>query len=95
VILLVVIASVIWRQRVHAPLSVQDNLREGLAWGATFWGQVLSLAWVYRILWSLYRQIGRLLYAITRLLEGEGGLLWALLLFILIISILLPGSVMR
>jgi hypothetical protein len=92
VVLIVLTVSMILRQRVRTPLPVQNNLRQSLAWGATFWGQALSLAWMYRFLWSLYRQVGRFLYGVTRLLEGEGGLLWALLLFILIFSIFLPGN---
>jgi hypothetical protein len=91
-ILLILAGSLIWRQRMQAIVSIQSNLREGLAWGATFWGQVLSLTWLYRMLWSIYNRFGRLLRAVTRLLEGDGGLLWAILLLLLIFSILLPGS---
>lgn len=94
-ILIILVGSLIWRQRARRFASVQENLRGRLAWGATFWGQVLSLSWVYRLLWTVYRQTGRVLYGITRLLEGEGGLMWALLILILIYSLFLPGNTLR
>lgn len=49
---------------------------------------LLSLNWLYRIIWGIYRLISRLLGTFTKLLEGEGGVLWALLLLGLIFSLL-------
>jgi len=47
----------------------------------------------YRSFWTVYKIVGRFLYGITRLLEGEGSVLWALLiLLILILSINLWGD---
>ncbi len=40
------------------------------------------------ILWGLYVLLGRLIGFISNLLEGDGGLLWTLLLLVLIFSIL-------
>lgn len=44
---------------------------------------VLSFNWLYRSLWNIYRTIGRLITFISTVLEGEGGLLWTLLLLVL------------
>lgn len=47
---------------------------------------LLSMNWMYRVFWGAYNLIGRLLSGISRLLEGEGGVLWALLLLALILA---------
>ena len=49
----------------------------------------LSLNWLYRLFWSLFRLVGRFLDFVSQILEGDGGILWALLLMILIISLIL------
>ncbi len=58
----------------------------------TVWQRVFSLAGLYRILWSLFQGARRIVDGITLLLEGEAGILWALLLLALILSILATGS---
>jgi hypothetical protein len=55
--------------------------------------RISSLDWVYRILWALYRGIGHLTASITTVLEGEGGVLWALLLLTLLLSLLSSNGV--
>jgi hypothetical protein len=47
-----------------------------------------SLNWFYGSLWAVYRFVGRLLEFITLIFEGEGGVLWALLLLVLLLSLL-------
>ena len=47
---------------------------------------------VYGLLWNLYRQLGRLSGFISSLLEGDGGILWALLFLVLFLSLLVPGT---
>jgi hypothetical protein len=44
-----------------------------------------TLDWGYRFLWFLYRITSRSLNIITRLLEGEGSVLWMLLILIMLI----------
>jgi hypothetical protein len=68
-------------------LPQETGFRGGLSWGASFWGRVLSLDWLYRALFFLYRQVGRALSSMARLLEGDGGLLWALLLLLFLFSL--------
>jgi len=48
----------------------------------------LSFNWLYRILWSLYHSLGRAVRFVNLILEGEGGILWTLLLLTLMISVL-------
>lgn len=54
----------------------------------SLWMQVFSLNWVYRLIWSIYRLVTRLLDLGTKILEGEGGILWALVLLALIFALL-------
>lgn len=68
-------------------LPQEANFRGGLNWGASFWGKMLRLEWLYRALFALYRRIGIILSAVGRLLEGDGGILWALLLLLLLYSL--------
>jgi hypothetical protein len=53
-------------------------------------GQISRLDSIYRALWNLYRQLGRLSASFVSTLEGDGGILWALLFLVLFISILAP-----
>ena len=46
-------------------------------------GGLLSFNWLYRFLWLSYRAVGDLIGFLTTVLEGEGGVLWALLLIVL------------
>jgi hypothetical protein len=48
----------------------------------------LSLNWFYRMLWITYRYLGRFATFLTSVLEGEGGVLWAILLLVLLFSVL-------
>lgn len=50
------------------------------------------LDWGYRILWALYRQLGRVSNAFSNLLEGESGIMWTLLFLVLFISVFIKGS---
>jgi hypothetical protein len=46
----------------------------------------------YNFLWNIYRSIGRLTQSVTAALEGDGGILWALLFLVLFISLLAPRT---
>ena len=49
--------------------------------------EVFSLRWLYRLLGSAYQLVGRGLHLISNLLEGGGGVLWAFLLVVLLLSL--------
>lgn len=49
---------------------------------------VLRLEWVYRLLWRALVQVDRILSALTTIFEGDGGVLWALLLMTVIVTLL-------
>ncbi len=48
----------------------------------------LSLNWLYRLLWASYRYLVRVFGFLTSVLEGEGGVLWAFLILVLLFSLL-------
>lgn len=54
---------------------------------------VLSLNWLYRLAEWVYAAGQRIIRLATAVLEGDGGVLWAILLLILLISILRQGGV--
>lgn len=54
-------------------------------------GAILSLRWLYRLLWETYRGLGRFTGFITQVIEGDGGVLWTLLLLTLLMAFLIQG----
>lgn len=53
-------------------------------------GEPSRLDFIYRSLWNFYRALGRLSESISAVLEGDGGILWALLFLVLFLSLLAP-----
>ncbi len=54
---------------------------------STQWSRRLRLDWLFKLLSKLYRSIKWVTDLITSSLEGEGGVLWSLLLLALILSV--------
>jgi hypothetical protein len=50
----------------------------------SFWNNLFSFQWLYRLLWKLFRVISKLFTLFSTILEGDAGILWALVLFALI-----------
>jgi hypothetical protein len=50
--------------------------------------ELLSFTWLYRPIWFLYNQLQRLSKLANSLLEGDGGILWAIVLFFFILMYL-------
>ena len=53
-----------------------------------FLDRVFSLEWFYNIIWKLFHLISNTFSLFSTLLEGDGGILWALVLFALILVFL-------
>jgi hypothetical protein len=45
---------------------------------------LFSLEWLYNFIWQAYRTVSRVIGLFSIILEGDGGILWALVLFALI-----------
>jgi hypothetical protein len=56
--------------------------------GPNHWTEIFRLNWLYRILQGLFQFSERMVNALTSSLEGEGGILWSLLILVLILSLL-------
>jgi hypothetical protein len=55
--------------------------------------QAFSFNWLYNLLWSLYHLFRQWITFINQILEGEGGILWTLLLLTLLLSLLAQRGV--
>lgn len=51
-----------------------------------------SFTWVTNFLWWIYRQVAGLIQALTVLLEGDGGVLWVVVLLTLLIALVNSGG---
>lgn len=49
-----------------------------------------NLRWLYALLNDFMRSIRRLVEGLSVILEGEGGVLWVLVLLALLLTLLLP-----
>jgi|SRR5271157_102079 len=56
--------------------------------GPARWTEIFRLGWFYRIVQSLYLFLERIVHALTSTLEGDGGILWSLLILVLILSLI-------
>jgi hypothetical protein len=71
---LAAILMVVPRPKIAWPTGIQSAL-----------GEFFSLSWLYRFLWWLYRLLSGLINSLSLVLEGEGGVLWAILMLILVL----------
>ncbi len=73
-------------------LALQLRKRETIARtihsAGIFVVRFFSLEWVYRFLWGVYFAMGRVIHLAINILEGDGGILWALLFVVLFVAIL-------
>ena len=83
------------RLGVSAPylqLPASSRLNAVLEWITPRLEPVFRLEWLYRAAWSIYSFLGWLLNTFSKILEGEGGILWAALLLILLIAAFASGG---
>lgn len=62
-------------------LDILDKSGQNLA-------KFLSFHWLYQTFWNFYFFIGRMVGLIVTISEGDGGVLWALLILVLFVAIL-------
>ena len=72
-----VVFAFLARRGVEIPENVLDIL-----------DRIFSLRWLFDAVWWLFDALGRVVGFVTTLLEGEGGVLWALLLVAVLISLI-------
>ncbi len=59
----------------------------GRQFGRTLAG-LLSLSWLYGLMWGVYRATQRVIQGLTEILEGEGGVLWVFVLLALFLAVI-------
>jgi hypothetical protein len=69
-------------------LALNVLIRIAPASNSGYWTRIFRLEWLYHVLTAIYEFFRRIANIITSSLEGEGGLLWSLLLLALILSVL-------
>jgi hypothetical protein len=67
-----------WRRGLHLPSGLVTSLQ-----------RFFSFNWFYRLVWGIYQQLSRVVAFLNLILEGEGGILWTLLLLALLLSLLI------
>ena len=75
------------RRGASAPDSMQFYLQTGRRFGAAL-SVLFSLDWLYNLLWKIYRWMENAVQFFTAMLEGDGGVLWVLVLLALFLSLL-------
>jgi hypothetical protein len=73
--------------------TVPQGIRQGFGRVGNVVTVILRLEWLYSLTGLIYRGIGGMVSALTAIFEGEGGVLWAVLLLTLLITLLQTGNV--
>jgi hypothetical protein len=90
-LLVAVITFLAWRYGSSSPkihLPNNSNLAKVSNWIFLRLEPVFRLDWIYLTVWRINDLLGRILGAFSSILEGEGGILWTILLLVLFISLL-------
>lgn len=67
-----------WRRGLRVPSNLVVSLQK-----------FFSFDWFYRLVWGVYQQLSRVVAFLNLIQEGEGGILWTLLLLTLLLSLLI------
>jgi hypothetical protein len=73
-------------------LAVKVLAKRAAPGGGSRWVDIFRLDWLYRAAWGLYRFLGRLSRLLTSTLEGDGGVLWSLVILVLLLSLITLGN---
>jgi hypothetical protein len=67
-----------WRRGLRLPTGLVSSLQ-----------RFFSFDWFYRLVWGVYQQLSQVVAFLNLIQEGEGGILWTLLLLALLLSLLI------
>ncbi|MEL7643602.1 MAG: hypothetical protein AAGU25_05805, partial [bacterium] len=82
-----------WWQRSGLPIFLRNDPRlAAIRKAVQIIADVLRLDWLYALFGLVLRLLQALVQFLTRLLEGEGGVLWTLLLIVLLASFIAMGG---
>ena len=75
----------------YIQLPASSGLSKILDWILPRFEPVFRLEWIYKVIYWFYSHIGRILNYLSTILEGQGGILWTILLLVLLITLLSGG----
>ncbi len=90
------LAYLIQIKMIHLPTTTTislDWLQLLLRQLGGFLAKIFSLNWFYQILVFFYRLVQQIIFAFTAIFEGDGGILWTMVLLALLLSILAAGGI--
>lgn len=76
----------------YIQLPASSGLAKALNWVLPRLEPIFRLEWVYQVALQIYTALGKVFRAFSTILEGEGGILWALLLLVILIALLTGGG---
>lgn len=94
-ILILIVLFLVNRFGVVSPyfqLPASSKVTQGIDWLLPRLEPILRFEWFYQIAWAVYSLFGKSMKTLSMILEGEGGILWAVLFLILLITILSGGG---
>ena len=77
----------------YVQLPSNSGVTKALNWLLPRIEPFFRLEWIYRAAWYLHNLMSIILKGFSTIIEGEGGILWTILLLVLIISMLVGGGV--
>ena len=94
-ILILTVVILIHRFGASSPyyqLPASSGIRKGMDWLFPRLEPVFRLEWLYRVVWHLFNFFGKMIKIFSAIIEGEGGILWAVLFLVLLITVLSGGG---
>ncbi len=76
----------------YIQLPTSSGSAKVLNWIAPKIEPIFRMEWVYQLGWRMYNAIGSILKGFSTILEGDGGILWTILLLVLLITVLMGGG---
>jgi hypothetical protein len=77
----------------HFQLPISSRAKKVTDWFFPRLEPVFRFEWVYRVTWKILGFFSRVRQLMSSIFEGEGGILWTVLLLVLLISLLTGGGV--
>lgn len=90
-LIVTIVTILVWRLGLTPPyINLPDRGPTGKIIGKSLGiiEKILRLEWAYKLFWSTYQLLGQLIFGLVTILEGDGGVLWALLLLVLLVSLI-------
>jgi len=95
-VLILTIVILIHRFGARSPyfqLPASSGIRKTMDWLLPRLEPIFRLEWLYQVAWRVYNFLGRIMKVLSVILEGEGGILWTILILVLLITILTGGGI--